>query len=179
MSLKKKMGAALATTALGAALIGGGTFALFTADATNAGNEFQATTVAISDATGAGALSATSYIKDLAPGDHEDGVLKVKNDGKTDVWVKIKDISTNKDDIANNGIGDLFEGAKPLSISYQTTAVKIPKGETKEFTVGYSFPLEAGNEYQGDTGNVTFNIQAVQTRNNTNAAGDGPNSWNN
>lgn len=65
----------------------------------------------------------------------------------------------------------------PVNISFDGDAVLIPAGETATFEVSYDFPLEAGNEYQGDSGEVTFNIQAVQARNNTNEAGDGPVSW--
>ncbi|WP_066315650.1 TasA family protein [Bacillus sp. FJAT-29814] len=178
MSLKKKMGAALFTTAMGAALIGGGTFALFTNEATNAGNTFTAGKVIISDATGGAALSTTSFISNLAPGDTENATVTVKNDGNLDAWVKIEGVTTNKDDIANNGVGDLFEGANPLQITHQATPVLIPHGESRTLTVGYNFPREAGNEYQGDTGSVTFNLKAVQSRNNTLGDNSGPVSWN-
>lgn len=178
MGIKKRLAGAAMAAGIGVAAISGGTFALFTAEASNTGNTFTAGTVVISDATGGAALSTTSFISNLAPGDNETATLSVTNNGNLDAWVAIDSATNNNNGIANDNIGDLFEGANPLTISYDTAPVRLAPGATATFNVGYSFPLAAGNEYQGDTGEVTFNVKAVQARNNTLADGSGPIAWN-
>lgn len=168
LGLKSKFGMALASTALGAALIGGGTFALFTSEATNAGNTFTAGTLTIADVTGGAAFATSVNLANLAPGDHDSKTLTIENTGSLDAWVKIDSVTKT---------GDLFGGATPVDITYDQGAVLVPAHTSKAFNVGYSFPLEADNSYQGDTGSVTFNVKAVQARNNTNDAGTAPNAW--
>ena len=53
---------------------------------------------------------------------------------------------------------------------------KVSDGASVAFEVLYEMPLAAGNEYQGKGGSVSLTIHAVQSRNNTNAAGTGPTS---
>jgi predicted ribosomally synthesized peptide with SipW-like signal peptide len=96
-ALKGKFGLALASTALGAALIGGGTFALFTSETSNEGNTFTAGTLEIQDVTGGSAFSLTQYFQNLAPGDSENGAIKIKNNGTLDAWVKISGVDTDGD----------------------------------------------------------------------------------
>lgn len=185
MSLKKKMGAAVATAAMGAALIGGGTFALFTGQATNANNNFDGGTVVISDVSGGAAFRTATLISNLAPGDAEPGTIIIKNDGTLDAWVKIDGITTNANANFGDGVGDLFDGPTPVQITTDQDVKLIKAGEQATFNVGYNFPLAAGNDYQNDTGNVTFNVKAVQARNNGDAnangvedTGENPLFWN-
>lgn len=169
MEIKKKLGMALATTALGAMLIGGGTFALFTSTASNEGNTFTAGTLTIEDVTGGAAFSQSLYFDNLAPGDSENAALTIRNTGSLDAFVRISGVTTS---------GALFEGDYPLTFSYDGATAVIPAGGTETFEISYSFPLEAGNEYQGATGTADINVQAVQVRNND-ANNDGePDSWN-
>lgn len=176
--MKKKIALAMISTAMGAALVGAGSFALFTDSATNAGNNFTAGTVDITDVTGGAALSTTAFIGNLAPGDAENATLTIRNDGSLDAWVRISSATNNGNGNFGDGVGDLFEGPTPLTISYDGGAVLVPAGGQTTFNVGYSFPLAAGNDYQGDTGSVTFNVDAVQARNNTNVGNTGPIAWN-
>ncbi|MBO8157360.1 MAG: hypothetical protein H0Z32_13015 [Bacillaceae bacterium] len=169
MNLKKKLGMAIAGTALGASLVVGGTAALFTDTATNEGNTFTAGTVDIVDVTDGAVFSATQFIDNLAPGDSETATLTIKNEGSLDAWVQVYGATTS---------GDLFGGDYPVQVNYDDSIVLIPAGETATFDVDYYFPLEAGNEYQGATGNVDFQIRAVQVRNNLNDSESGPESWN-
>lgn len=113
MNLKKKITMALASTALGAALVGGGTFALFTDSAANEGNTFSAGTVVIEDVTDGAALSTSSFISNLAPGDGETATLTVANEGTLDAWVRVNGFETNATEDFEDGIGDLFEGEHP------------------------------------------------------------------
>ncbi|MBT2692601.1 TasA family protein [Bacillus sp. ISL-55] len=164
MGIKKRLAGAAMAAGIGVAAISGGTFALFTANASNTGNTFTAGTVEISDVTGGAAFSSTSFFSDLAPGDNETATLTIENTGSLNAWVKI-DSTTET--------GDLFGGAYPLDITFPSEEVLIPAGGSYTFNVSYNFPIDAGNEYQGDTGEVTFNIKAVQSRNNGDADNDG------
>ncbi|CCQ96160.1 putative Spore coat protein [[Clostridium] ultunense Esp] len=168
--LKKKLGYALATTALGAMIVAGGTFALFTSEASNEGNTFTAGTVVIQDHTDGAIFDVTQFYDNLAPGDHESATITVSNSGTLDAWVKLDNADVS---------GALFEGNHPLVLTLDNSVKRIPAGGSATFTVGYSFPLEAGNEYQGATGEATIHVKAVQARNNTNEGNTGPISWGN
>ncbi|WCK52413.1 TasA family protein [Aneurinibacillus sp. Ricciae_BoGa-3] len=181
MSLKTKIGLALATTAVGATLAGAGTFALFTSSATNTGNTFTAGKVVINDTTGHAAYSSTLHYGNLAPGDAEDATITVTNNGNLDEWVAIKDITKAADPAAPAGTPNIFAGAYPLALTFtegENAPVKIAAGNSTTLHVHYNFPSGAGNEYQGAQGIATVNIEAVQARNNeTGATPTGPNSW--
>ncbi|TCP52735.1 camelysin-like metallo-endopeptidase [Tumebacillus sp. BK434] len=171
--MKKKIALAMVTTALGATLVGAGSFALFTAETTNTGNNFTAGTLTLQDLSGGPIASQAVNFGNLAPGDN--GVVKmtVKNNGSLDAWVRINQTASNA-----SRTGDLFGGATPLQLIWDAKVVKVPAGGTTTFDVGYLFPLAADNSYQGDTGSFHVVVQAVQARNNTNAANNGPIAWN-
>lgn len=173
MSLKKKFGMALATTALGAALVAGGSFALFTSTATNAENTFSAGTVIVTDVTGGTLSSQEVNAANLAPGDSKTLVMTVKNEGTLDQWVKIDDTETNA-----TVTGGLFGGATPMTLALDSDVVKLAPGATATFDVTYTLPLAADNTYQSATGSFDVVVDAVQARNNTNVGETGPNSWN-
>jgi spore coat-associated protein N len=170
MSIKKKLGMAFLTTALGALLIAGGSFALFSDTATNAENTFTAGTVTLE--AGSSVISPEQFISNLAPGDSGTIQVTVQNTGSLDAWVRVNE--------ANSILGGaLFEGDHPLQIHFEDVGyVLLGSGESTSVTVNYSFPLEAGNEYQGASGSFALSFDAVQARNNTNEAGNGPISWN-
>jgi len=171
--MKKQMGITLAIVALGAMLIGGGTFALFTDTATNAGNTFTAGTLVLEDVTDGTAVSQTVYFDNLAPGDSEPFFVTVRNNGTLDAWVKIDKDKTNE-----SMVGELFAGDYPLEIGFDDTAVLVKAGEEVNLNLTYLFPLEADNTYQGASGSFDLVVQAVQARNNTNDDETGPISWN-
>lgn len=161
---------AMGTMALAAMLVSAGTFALFTDDATNAGNTFTAGSVVIDDVTGGTAFSTSVLVGNLAPGDTESTTVTIKNNGTLDAWVQI--------DAANSvGTGALFVGAAPLAVTLDSDVVLIPAGGQAAFDVSYNFPLAADNSYEGATGTIDIAFQAVQARNNTNGTSTGPNNW--
>lgn len=176
MSIKKKFGGAILATALGATLIGGGTFALFTSSTTNDGNTFTAGTVLVTDQSGGAIASQDVNFSNLAPGDTKTLNMTVKNDGNLDEWVKI---DTAASDASRSG--GLFGGVTPLTLTYSSDVVKLAPGETHLFTVAYNFPLAADNSYQAATGSFNVVVDAVQARNNTQYDGNGnetgPTSW--
>jgi spore coat-associated protein N len=170
MGLKTKLAMAVATSAAGAAMIAGGSFALFSASTSNTSNTFTAGTVKIADNTANGGVwSGAQYIGNLAPGDSENGTLTVQNTGTLDEWVQVNPA---------NETGGLFGGSTPLTITTSdATVFKLAPGATQTIHYTYILPLAADNSYQAATGSVDFNVQAVQARNNTNAGLTGPNGW--
>ncbi|ASS76987.1 hypothetical protein CIG75_20175 [Tumebacillus algifaecis] len=171
--MKKKIALAMVTTALGATLIGAGSFALFTAEVSNKGNTFTAGTLNLEDLSGGPIASQALYFNNLAPGDNGKVKMKVKNNGSLDAWVKINQTASNA-----SRAGNLFGGTTPLQLGFDNGVVKVPAGGTTTFDVTYNFPLAADNSYQGTTGSFNVVVQAVQARNNTNHQNNGPIAWN-
>ncbi|MGZ4113345.1 MAG: TasA family protein [Tumebacillaceae bacterium] len=170
----KKVALTMATTALGAALIGGSSFALFTSSTTNNGNTFTAGTVVVKDITGGSISSQEVNFSNLAPGDHKTLNLTVKNDGSLDEWVRINGKASD-----NSKTGAIFDANSGVTLNYHTDdVVKLAPGDTHVFKIDYNFPKDADNSYQGTTGSFNVVVDAVQARNNTNAGGTGPQSWN-
>jgi spore coat-associated protein N len=170
--MKKKIALAMISTALGATLVGAGSFALFTAETTNTGNNFTAGTITLEDLSGGTIASKAISFSNLAPGDNGTVTMTVKNNGSLDAWVRINQAASNA-----SRTGDLFSGAAPLQLGWDNDVVRLPAGGTTTFDVTYLFPLAADNSYQGDSGSFNVVVQAVQARNNTNAAGTGPIAW--
>lgn len=165
MSIKKKIGGALLGTALGAALVGGGTFALFTSSATNEGNSAETGTLTIKDITNGNGSTAFT-ITNMAPGDNGTAKIKIKNTGSLEAWVAI-DSAT-----------DTGELAPALDISFDSKPVKLAKDQEYEFDINYDLPKSTGNAYQGKKADLDVVFKAVQAKNNLNAEENGPESWN-
>jgi hypothetical protein len=94
----------------------------------------------------------------MAAGDNGSRTVSVANTGTLDASVHIKDFTTN---------GDLFAGSNGLTLT-NTEVFQIPANATKNFTVNYSLPKAAGNEYQAKSGTALINFEAVQVANNPN-----------
>ncbi|MEH7336819.1 TasA family protein [Neobacillus drentensis] len=177
MGIKKRLAGAALAAGIGVAAISGGTFALFTAGATNTDNTFAAGTVKLGDLTGNGnVFSSVTDVGNMAPGDERTGTITVKNTGSLDAWVTLDSAKGNGDG-AMNGTGDLFDGTTPVTFELDSSVVKLAPGGEKTFNVKYLFSKDADNSYQGATGTVTVKVKAVQARNNTNGTNDGPTSW--
>lgn len=177
--LKGKLALTMATTALGATLIAGGTFALFTSTTSNNGNTFTAGTVSITDYTGGTVIGQDVNFSNLAPGDTKTLTMTVKNTGTLESWVKIDEAATKA---SRNG--DLFwGGANDVALTLDTKVVKLSPGASTTFNVTYTFPKGAGNEYQGKSGSFNVVVNAVQSRNNNKPASSisgtstGPIDW--
>lgn len=170
--MKKKIAMAMASTALGAMLIGAGSFALFTSEAVNSGNNFAAGTLTLEDLSGGPIASQSIHFNNLAPGDNGTVTMTVRNAGSLDAWVRINQAASN-----SSKAGQLFAGATPLQLGWDADVVKVPAGGTTTFDVTYNFPLAADNSYQSKSGSFNVVVQAVQARNNTNAGNTGPIAW--
>ncbi|MDN3016814.1 TasA family protein [Paenibacillus sp. BSR1-1] len=177
MSLKKKMGAALVTTALGAALIGGGTFAIFSDSATNAQNTFTSGTLDINLTDSAYSGAKHVSLTDIAPGDEGTKTITVKNDGSLQLRYNITQalngfLASNDPD--NDSVADPGE-SNPLAVTLKdSTGAEVTKltdrvlnsGASETFTVEYKMPINAGNTYQAKSATYDFSVAAEQTRNN-------------
>ncbi|MBY0013799.1 TasA family protein [Paenibacillus typhae] len=167
-NLKKTMAMAMATTALGAALIAGGSFAIFTSSVQNTGNTFAAGTLKIgldkedTDGTPAKYFNLTNW----APGDSSIQPVVVTNKGSLEL----------RYDLTLAVGGDLGGGANPVTIkAYSdaagTTALTVTDrvlavGASETIYVKVEFPKAAGDEYQGKTGTASIKVDAEQTKNN-------------
>ncbi|MDF9840926.1 MULTISPECIES: TasA family protein [unclassified Paenibacillus] len=165
-NLKKTMAMAMATTALGATLIAGGSFAIFTSSVQNTGNTFAAGELKIGldkeDANGAKYFTLENW----APGDSDIQRVVVTNKGSLEL----------RYDLTLAVGGDLGGGANPVTIkAYSdaagTTALTVTDrvlavGASETIYVKVEFPKAAGNEYQGKSGTASIKVDAEQTKNN-------------
>ncbi|MCR4435351.1 MAG: TasA family protein [Clostridiales bacterium] len=164
--MKKRLMMALAFTVIGAMLIAGGTFALFTATVSNGGNTFTSGTVVITQDKAQGQIFAN--IANIAPGDRGSGTITVRNEGTLEL----------RYDIAQSLTGALAEGVNGLKVTIKDANgnVIIPgtdnnrilaaNGGSEVLTVEWALPLEADNHYQGATAALALTFNAEQTKNN-------------
>ncbi len=202
MGITSKIALAMASSAVGAAMLAGGSFALFTSQATNAGNTFAAGTVAV-NATNNGApafVSATENFSNMAPGDSGTVNLTVKNTGTLGEWVKISnmnpsglifdatttDINTTTGATANDEPLSLTPNA---NLTSGNTGYYLASGASTQIAINYSLPSSANNFYQAQKGTANITVEAVQAKNNTVDSSNalvaegsntavGPQSWN-
>jgi predicted ribosomally synthesized peptide with SipW-like signal peptide len=156
---------ALAVTIIGGMLIAGGTYALFTSTAQNTANSFTSGTLVINLDNPDG----TKYfdITNIAPGDSASNTVTVTNDGSLGL----------RYDIAESLTGALAEGANPLEVtitdSEGNTIVPgtgndriLDAGDSETLTVSWKLPLEAENEYQETSADLSMTVNAEQVKNN-------------
>jgi spore coat-associated protein N len=185
MSLKRKVGAALLTTAMGAALISAGTFALWTSEGAFEGNNFKPGKLEINPVDGGGLIKNQLQLDNLAPGDSKTVQFEVKNDGNLNAWIAFDEEQSNAS--IQGELFTEFEGNKtPLTITYEKTAKLLKPGETATLDLTYTFPRNAPNHYQrANYGYIDVFVKAVQSRNNGDVndngvidPGDAVQNWN-
>jgi spore coat-associated protein N len=185
MSLKRKVGAALLTTAMGTALISAGTFALWTGEAPFEGSNFKPGKLEINSVDGGAAFKNAIHLENLAPGDSETVKLEVKNDGNLNAWIAFDEEQSNAS--IQGELFEAFEGHNtPLEITYDSAVKLLKPGQTTTLDVTYTFPRNAPNHYQrANYGYIDVFVKAVQSRNNGDAndngvidPGDGVQNWN-
>ncbi|WP_047153174.1 CalY family protein [Aneurinibacillus tyrosinisolvens] len=116
MSIKSKIGMALATTALGAALIGGGTFAYFS-DSVQTNAAFAAGTLDLNAAP-----TTIIDVNNIKPGDWMNRSFDLKNDGSLDISkIDLKTDYTVTDANGNNA-GEDF--GKHIRVNFLINADK-------------------------------------------------------
>jgi spore coat-associated protein N len=176
--IAKRLSMSLLAVGAVSLMVTAGSFALFSASTTNQNNVFTAGTVGLGAPT---AFTCSVHAGGLAPGDSGACAVSVTYTGSLDAWLGVG-YSTS---------GDLFGGANPMQItdvkSGPTSLLTVggkrvigqrTTGQNAPVSVEYTFPLAAGNEYQGKSGAIDLMFYAVQARNNTNVPVTGPNAWN-
>ncbi|KYP81359.1 TasA family protein [Ferroacidibacillus organovorans] len=182
MAIASKVALAMASSAVGAAMLAGGSFALFTSSATNTDNTFAAGTVNVDASNGnQPAFTSTSYnFQNMAPGDSGIVNLTVHNTGSLSEWVVIPSTgivttggifdATTTD---MNGITNTAANDQPLVLTPNAnmtagdTGYLLAPGSSTTIAINYSLPLAANNFYQGQTGSATITVEAIQARNNS------------
>lgn len=169
--LKKKLVLAMATTALGATLVAGGTTALFTAAASNTNNSFTAGTVKI---TLDKAANVAKYfnVSNIAPGDSGSSPVVVTNTGSLELRYDIKSILTGDLAVAQGSDNNPMtvkiysDAAMTKEINPTIKRVLAPNNGTETLYVKWQLPLGAGNGYQGKGATYSIEVNAEQTKNN-------------
>ncbi|MFD2369576.1 TasA family protein [Brevibacillus sp. GCM10020057] len=124
MSLKKQFAVTLASVGLGAALIGGGTFAWFNTTAKIEGNTFAAGTMKI----GATPASAVFNVSNLKPGDWMERTFVVENEGSISVDKLLMNIDYTINDVDNNnGAEDFDENLKVYLLKSTDENIPLPQ----------------------------------------------------
>ncbi|PEC20575.1 TasA family protein [Bacillus cereus] len=190
MTLKKKLGMGIASAVLGAALVGGGTFAFFS-DKEVSNNTFAAGTLDL-------ALNPSTVVNvsNLKPGDTIEKEFKLENKGSLDIKkvllttdYKVEDAKNdNKDDFGKHiEVTFLKNVDKHETIVKKTTLDKLKKdtltavdndlsawfwdekgisaGKSDKFKVKFEFVdnKKDQNEFQGDKLQLNWTFDAQQT----------------
>jgi predicted ribosomally synthesized peptide with SipW-like signal peptide len=163
MGIKKTMAMAMATTALGAMLVAGGTFAVFTSSAQNTGNTFTAGTVNISLDKPNGAYYFD--ITNIAPGDMGSSTVTVTNNGSLDLRYDLAESLTGA--LAGaNGLQATVKDSNGVVITPGDTNRVLAASMSEVLTVEWTLPIAAGNEFQGQSAQLGLTVNAEQTKNN-------------
>ncbi|MED4586375.1 TasA family protein [Brevibacillus choshinensis] len=192
MSLKKQFAVTLASVGLGAALIGGGTFAYFN-DKEEVNNTFAAGTLDLSVNP-----EVVFDLDDMKPGDYSIRNYQIENNGTLDIGkVYLSTDYTVVDANNNNGSEDLGEhlfvefkwnwdnGTIPVfnksmaelkaltgsdrpniaEAYFAATGTHLPPGDLDDIIVGISFRDNGAdqNVFQGDELKVKWGFEATQT----------------
>ncbi|MCB2202516.1 M73 family metallopeptidase [bacterium] len=160
--MKKSLVVAFLLTIVGALLIGGATMAWFTSEDTNEDNSFAAGTLEISLDKDNG--QKYFDIKNIQPGDHGATELTVSNVGSLALNFNF---SLTKE-------SGLFDGKKPLVIVITDRSNKVvdpeaihnlQAGSEETYTISWSMPEGASNDYQGASGRLGIGVYAEQVSN--------------
>ncbi|MCW3490441.1 CalY family protein [Dethiobacter alkaliphilus] len=152
--MKTRMLMSMMVIALVAALVGGATFAVFTDSSSNTANTFSAGTVELTIGT---ETTDAVALDNMAPGDVISGSFAVENTGSLELYYVV----------SANASGDLFgldADAAVVTITEGGSGV-LDSDETAVVSYTVELPLAAGDNYQGVSGDLQFDVEAVQTAN--------------
>lgn len=159
--MKSRILVSMLVIALAAALVGGATMSIFTAEAETNERTYAAGTVKI--AAGNQTFHEIDTLKNMAPGDTINGEFVVKNTGSLPLWLQVTAVTKEVEGSENNY---LFGGGTPAEVTIDNPAGILESGE--EATIYYSvyLPLEADNWYQNAEGILLFKVNAEQLDHN-------------
>lgn len=119
-------------------------------------------------------------IRDVMPGTSASKIVKIKNSGESDAWIRVKvessivdadgedlPLMAGSDDKKPVMEYEILEGWIPGEDGYYYYEKPVAPGEfTGLFIDTVKFSPAMGNEYQGCTANIIIAAEAVQTANN-------------
>jgi hypothetical protein len=162
--MKSRILVSMLVIALAAALVGGATMSIFTAQGETNEETYAAGTVKI--VAGDQTFYETDTLKNMAPGDTINGEFVVENTGSLPLWFKVGYEAT----------GFLFTGGGEDNGNegQHNATVTILGDYPQELEAGASatvrfkvhLPLEAGDEYQEAEGQLKFLVNAEQSAHN-------------
>jgi len=133
-------------------IVGGATFALFSASSGNQKQEFEAGTVEIANSD---KTTWSSEVGNMAPGDTFEKKITVTNTGSLQLAFAA---TVSKS-------GDLFKGATPATVEIGNAYGILNPGASTTVTARVALPLGAKNEYQTLNGQFEITFHAYQTKN--------------
>jgi predicted ribosomally synthesized peptide with SipW-like signal peptide len=169
--MKSRIFMSMLVIALAAALVGGATMSIFTAEAETNERTYAAGTVKI--AAGNQTFHEIDTLKNMAPGDTINGEFVVKNTGSLPLWFNVGyeasgflftgESEGGEEAVLNeeNGDGEKHNATVTI-IGKEFLPKELAPGEKETIGFKVHLPLEAGDEYQGATGNLKFLVNAEQ-----------------
>ena len=164
--MKSRIFMSMLVIALAAALVGGATMSIFTAQGETNEETYAAGTVKI--VAGDQTFYEIDTLKNMAPGDTINGEFVVENTGSLPLWFQVTAVTEEVEGSENNY---LFGGSYPAEVTIADYDNELDP--EKDTTIGFSvhLPLQAGNEYQGAQGQLKFLVNAEQSAHNANPFG--------
>lgn len=171
MALRKQLALTLSSLALGALLIGGGTFAYFSDTVTSANNTFATGTLRFGEAT---VLTAKTSINHK-PGDVDTYTYNLVNGGTLDMGNVYFGMAYNAPDVNNdNGGLDLGTQLKVTTVTFGGQSVTIPPAayngdstltlsELKTYSAANPLGINLGTVAVGGNKDVAITIEFMET----------------
>ena len=178
--MKSRILVSMLVIALAAALVGGATMSIFTAQGVTDEQTYAAGTVLL-DVTEEKILDTgtTMAIGNMAPGDTIEGEFKVENAGTLPLWFNVGyeasgflftgESEGGEEAVLNeeNGDGEKHNATVTI-IDKEFLPKELAPGEKETIRFKVHLPREAGNEYQGAEGQLKFLVNAEQSAHNAN-----------
>ena len=181
--MKSRILVSMLVIALAAALVGGATMSIFTAQGETNEEIYAAGTVKLSvSEPGILGSSTTMDIEKMAPGDTIEGRFDVENIGSLPLWFNVGyeasgflftgESEGGEEAVLNeeNGDGEKHNATVTI-IGKEFLPKELAPGEKETIGFKVHLPLEAGDEYQEAQGQLKFLVNAEQSAHNENPFG--------
>ena len=162
--MSKKILFSLMTLVLVVGMAGAGAFAYFSDTETSTGNTFTAGTLDIGIMKGPMSFADKAIVENMKPGDTVTFIFKVSNGGTLPLNYWISTEVTG--DIIKPGVNDPFVSAINVGVAGAMGTYSAPEsllpGAFEFVHITVELPYNAGNYYQGKTGELTVTYYAEQ-----------------
>lgn len=179
--LAKRLSLSLLAIAAISLVVTAASWALFSATTSNVNNTFTAGTVTLDNPIG---FTCSTGTNNIAPGDSGSCSYSVTYTGSLDAWLGIDTALAGGLTTCDGGghfnviVSDGTNAYSASGMNQVVGAAPVSGGYTLNLTANWSLALAAGNPCQAESATLDLMVHAVQSRNNTNGAGTGPNAWN-